>query len=77
MVRALAGIDRKMNAVSYDYDDVEDWDEDFQISYGSGKPAPMKSRRKRSISSWQKIEQLKDEALLNKQISQDDFSYYE
>lgn len=57
-------------------DELDEWEGNYQISYSSGKPSPMKTRRKKAMASWQRIEQLKDEAMLKKQISEEDFAHY-
>ncbi|QBG35487.1 hypothetical protein [Litorilituus sediminis] len=61
----------------YDEEEEEEWEDKFQISYTTGKPSPMRTRRKKVIPLWQKIEQLKDEAILKRQTELDDYSYYD
>ncbi|RHW74937.1 hypothetical protein [Colwellia sp. RSH04] len=56
--------------------DDNDWEGSYQISYTTGKPAPMRARRK-ALSTWQKIEKIKDEASLNKHITKDETTYYD
>lgn len=58
-------------------EEVNEWEGGYQISSASGKPLSMKNSRKKAMASWQRIEQLKDEATLNKQVTQDNYSYFE
>lgn len=60
-----------------DFDYEDELEIKYQISYTSGKPAPMKVNRKKRLSPWQRIELLKDEARLNKQIADCHFDFYE
>lgn len=64
------------DSLAYDYEmDEEDEDESdeendvgYQISYTTGKPSPMKSHRRKVLSSWQRIDKLKDEMMLNRYL---------
>ena len=58
-------------------DDIDEWEYLYQISYASGKPSPMKTTRKNAMPYWQKIEQLKDQSVLHKQLTRDEFCDYE
>lgn len=65
-----------MNIEDFENDDLQEWDESDSAYYASSKPSPMKFRREKPLTSWQKIEQLKDEAMANKLIV-DEFAHYD
>lgn len=60
-----------------DFDYEDELEVKYQISYTSGKPAPMKVTSKKRLSPWQRIEMLKDEAKLNRQIADSHFDFYD
>ncbi len=54
-----------------------DCEEDYQLSDIVDKQPVLFKKRKKKESAWRRIEQLKDEAQLNKEISLDEFNYFD
>ncbi|GHF91544.1 hypothetical protein GCM10017161_19250 [Thalassotalea marina] len=64
----------KMNIETFDDNYAEEWEMGYQVAYTSGKPAPMKSKRRKPLTARQKIERFMDKAKLDKDIG--DFAEY-
>jgi hypothetical protein len=65
----------KMDIDEADFDYDDELEVKYQISYTSGKPAPMQNKKR--LSPWQRIELLKDEAKLNRQLANNHFDFYD